>query len=131
MMNDEAEHEVGLRILVVDDNQRDVELITETLRPNFPCTVRAVTTKAALLGEFDVAIPDVVVSDSNVPGFSGLLALKVVTDKFPRVPFVFCSGSDSEELKNQAMWCGAKAFVPKVDLSGLVAVVRQVCCVPE
>ena len=131
MINSDFEPGEGLRIVVVDDNQRDIELIAETLQPNFPCTIRAVTTKDALLSEFDFAIPDVVVSDSNVPGFSGLLALKVVTEKFPRVPFVFCSGSESEELKNQALWCGATAWVPKVNLAGLVTIVKEVCCVPD
>jgi CheY-like chemotaxis protein len=131
MTNSDTEQGEGLRIIVVDDNQRDIELIAETLQPNFTCTIRAVTTKDALLGEFHIAIPDVVVSDSNVPGCSGLLALKVVSEMFPRVPFVFCSGSDSEELQHQAMWCGATAWVPKADLARLVAVVKKACCVPE
>ena len=130
MMNNDEPAE-GLRIVVVDDNPQDIELIAETLQPNFTCTIRAVTTRDALLGEFQIAIPDVIVSDSNVPGFSGLMALKVVSDLFPRVPFVFCSGSDSEELQRQAMWCGARAWVSKSDLARLVTIVKEVCCVPE
>jgi CheY-like chemotaxis protein len=80
------------KVLVLEDNLMDFRLLAETLKHQFDCEVDLATTKA----EFEVAIdwkrPSIIISDSNLTGFDGISALKIVRQKCPSVPFVFCCG---------------------------------------
>ena len=78
------------RILLVDDSRDDAELTEIALRDAglaFHCR-RADTADAvrAALAEFD---PHLVISDLNLPRFSGGEALELVRAHDPALPFVF------------------------------------------
>ena len=68
--------------------------------------------------------PDVIVSDSAVPGFDGLAALSIAKADRPATPFIFVSGYLSELRVRQALSHGALDFVAKSDLDRLPEVVR-------
>ncbi|TWG92214.1 CheY-like chemotaxis protein [Luteimonas sp. J16] len=83
----------GLRVLLVEDSPDDAELAEWALRKagiDVRC-VRACTAieVAAALAGF---APQVVVSDLNLPGFSGAQALTQVRAHDPSLPFVFLTG---------------------------------------
>jgi len=69
----------------------------------------------------------VVISDTNIPGFSGLKALALIQILNPGIPFVICSGNDNPEVRAKALAGGAKAWVPKTNIQRLAAVVNHVC----
>lgn len=117
----------GLRIVLLDDNPYDVELIRLTLQEGMDCNVTVLDSKLALTSYLENIRPDVVISDSNIPGWDGLEALSFVREKSPRVPFVFCSGSILPEVRERALKHGAKAWVSKNDLQRLIGVVQRVC----
>ena len=82
------------RILLVDDSRDDAELTEIALRDAglaFHCRRADTADKVrAALAEFE---PQLVISDLNLPGFSGQEALELVRAHDPALPFVFLTGS--------------------------------------
>lgn len=83
-----------LRVLIVDDSRDDAELTELALRDAgiaVEC-VRAYGEAGltALLREFR---PQIVLSDVNLPGFSGAEAMALSRTALPDVPVVFLTGS--------------------------------------
>jgi PAS domain S-box-containing protein len=115
-----------LRILHLEDNPNDAELVRETLAENeLPCTITRVETgeafKAALEGErFDL-----ILSDYNLPTFNGMEALKLATAIRPHIPFVFVSGVMGEEFAVLTLQLGATDYVLKKNLARLPTAVRR------
>ena len=126
-----SETNAGLRIVLIEDNPFDTELMQESLKANLDCHVVVVMTRQTFLAELERALPNVIIADSNVPRFDSMSALDLVREKYPQVPFIFCSGNESQALRALAIIRGAKAWVSKNDLPALVAEVKRVCGVPE
>ena len=85
------------KILVVEDNLLDFELIETALVTQFDCDVHLVMTQGQFEGELADLKPDLIISDSNMPGFDGFAALQLAGERCPDVPFVFCSGNPNRE----------------------------------
>jgi two-component system response regulator len=114
-----------VKILLVEDNPQDVELMQRALEAELDCRVRVALTRASFETELENE-PDIIVSDSNVLAFDGMTALKVATEKRPDIPFVFCTGHVTEEKKEVAIQLGAAGWVSKDDcFSHLVCVVKR------
>lgn len=82
------------RVLLVDDSRDDAELAELALRDaglDVHCirVYSAAGVHEALAG----FAPQVVLSDVNIPGFSGTEALAMVRAHDPALPFVFLTGS--------------------------------------
>lgn len=56
---------------------------------------------------------DLVLLDLNLPGLSGLPALKAWRSRFPAVPVVVLSGEQGRQTVQSALEAGASGFVPK------------------
>ena len=63
---------------------------------------------------------DVIVSDYNLPGFSGLFALELLKASGRDVPFILVSGEIGEETAVEAMRNGASDYLLKTHLARLV-----------
>jgi CheY-like chemotaxis protein len=111
----------------LDDDPLDARLLQDVLHDSMNCRVTVVDSKPALLLNLWKELPDVVISDTNIPGFSGLMALEMMRTFYPEIPFVICSGNDSPEERAKAMASGAKAWVTKTNHKFLLAVVNHVC----
>ena len=123
----DAPRKPRLRIILIEDSPFDFELIREHLCKELDCEVVEVRSHVMLLNELDRALPDVMVSDSNVPRFDGFVALDYMKVMHPDIPFIFCSGNDSQMLQNSARNRGAKAWVSKADLPRLVNEIKRAC----
>ncbi len=122
-----SENDRKLRIMLIEDSLFDFELIREHLNAELNCDIIEVTNHVMLLNELDRALPDVIISDSNVPRFDGIVALDYVRSSHPQVPFIFCSGNDSKDLHDRALSRGAAAWVSKNDLPRLVREIKRAC----
>ncbi len=115
-----------IRLLLVEDDESSAELTLKALRADglaFAC--ERVTTEEA----FRAALargPDVVLSDSNIPGFDGLEALAITRAESPATPFIFVSGCHNDVASQRAYASGAAGHVSKSDLSQLANQVRAV-----
>lgn len=117
--------------MLIEGNPFDGLLIQEHLQSELDCTFGVVTSHFTLLEELDRERPDVVVSDSDVPRFHDLAALDYLQAMHPTIPFIFCAGHNSPELRDSALSRGAKAWVTKQDLPQLVKEIRRVCGLAE
>jgi len=83
-----------LRLLHLEDNGDDVELVRMTLaRDGVDCDILAVSSSAAYLAALQQPHFDAVLSDSAVPGYDGGEALLAARNRFPEIPFIVVSGT--------------------------------------
>jgi two-component system, OmpR family, response regulator len=112
-----------LRVLIVDDSRDDAELAELALRDaGLAVECRRVWTGAALREALAAFAPQVVLSDVNLPGFSGAEALAESRAYDPSLPFVFMTGSLYAPGSEPPP---ADALVLKDDLAMLPGVVRR------
>jgi DNA-binding NarL/FixJ family response regulator len=75
-------------------------------------------------------VPDVVVTDLNMPEMDGLELVAATHAKFPEVPVILTTAQGSEELALTALERGAASYVPKSELAEkLVNTVKQILAV--
>jgi diguanylate cyclase (GGDEF)-like protein/PAS domain S-box-containing protein len=115
----------AVRVLMLEDNKVDVELVTNQLRRDgFDAQVRVVVDERGFRsGLLDFA-PHIVISDFSLPGFDGLSALRISRTEAPSTPFVFVSGTIGEERAIAALRGGASDYVLKDNLRRLVPAIR-------
>lgn len=126
-MENDSNPEIELRFVLIDGSPFDAKLIEMSLRASMTCHVIVVGSREEFLTELERALPNVIISDPNLPGFDGLSALALAKQHCPEVPFVFCSGAVSEEVKTKALALGVKAWSSKDHLDHLVMAVGKLC----
>ena len=116
----------GPRILHVEDDLADRELIRETLAAEGITTdLVQVDTREAFqeaLAHDRVAL---ILSDFALPHFDGFSALQLAKEKRPNLPFIFVSGTLGEEAAIESLRRGATDYVLKQRLSRLGPAVRR------
>lgn len=125
-MNMDTHTAIPLRVILLEDNPVDAELIELELHRN---GLQAACQRAVAAEDFLAALesgsPDLVLADYTLPGFDGISALRLLREHHPDVPFVFVSGSLGEERAIEALKSGATDYVLKDRLQRLPAVVRR------
>jgi signal transduction histidine kinase len=117
---------VGLRILHLEDDPSDAELIELRLKEDgFPVEILWVQEREAFLEALKGGGVDLVLADYSLPGFSGLDALAIVKEAYPDLPFVFVSGSIGEERAIECLKLGARDYVLKERPSRLAPVIQR------
>lgn len=115
-----------LHILLVEDSEADAELLLAELRiKGFQPVCRRIQTAAEMLPALQEHEWDVVVSDYFLPQFSGLEALKILSESKTNVPFIMVSGLCGEEVAVEVMKRGAADFILKGSLSRLVPAIER------
>ena len=109
-----------LRILHLEDDARDAELIQENLvAEGFACDITRVQTEEEFLTAAERGLFDMILADFSLPSFDGLSALIIAQEKCPDVPFIFVSGAIGEEMAIETLRKGATDYVLKHRLSRL------------
>ena len=100
------------RILIVDDDKDLLHLMGEYLESVGLEYDMAVSAEQARhrLKSFGY---DMVVSDFNMPGESGLDLLRYVSSMYPETPFVLMTGCYDLRIKRESMRMGAHAYIQK------------------
>jgi len=102
-----------VRVLYVDDNPLDRELVRDSLQRD-PGNIQV--TEATSRAEFEAQLErsfDVVLSDFNILGYEGLQVIEAVRATRPDVPVIIVAGTGSEEVAVEAMKRGAADYVTK------------------
>ena len=115
-----------LRILILEDQPADAELVTRELRKaGFDFVAKTVTTEIEFLAELRTGAPQLILADYSLPGYDGLSALVAAQKQCPQTPFIFVSGSMGEEKAIDTLHLGATDYVLKQRLKRLGPAVRR------
>jgi PAS domain S-box-containing protein len=108
-----------LRVLIAEDNPDDAELLLRALRKaGFAPEWQRVDTEVGFIGALHAGL-DLVLSDYEMPQFTGLQALGLLKERHPDIPFIIISGTIGEDTAVAAMKEGASDYLLKDRLGRL------------
>lgn len=101
----------GTRLLVLEDCEDDAALLAIELDSvGLSVELRRVVTEPEFREALEAYVPDVVVSDSDLPGFSGLQALALVRGALPRTSFM-SSPETTKPIPTPDRPCGPRTAI--------------------
>ncbi len=116
----------NVKILILEDLPTDAALAQREILKFVPGAVfTRVETEADFLEELKSFKPDLIVSDYQMPSFTGLDALKITLKLHPEIPFIIHTGSMNEDTAVECMKAGAADYVIKEYIKRLGPAVRQ------
>ncbi|QEF98251.1 Transcriptional regulatory protein DegU [Stieleria maiorica] len=119
-------------ILVVDDSDVDRLLMKGLLSADVDWLVSQAKNGVEAVDMVTYALPDVVVTDLNMPEMDGMQLVSHMAESFPEVPVILVTGTDDSKIALRALRHGAASFVPKQQLAeSLLETVEQVLAVRD
>jgi len=114
-----------IRILIVEDQISDVEILTHHLtKGGLSFTHQVVGTEEAYIEALESAKPDVILSDYHLPGFDSWKALQLRNQIAPEAPFILFTDSTNEEASAEYLKTGADDYLIKEHLNRLGSAVH-------
>lgn len=113
-------------ILLVEDDENHVLLFKNQIKDldvDFEVTV--VKSKATFVEALERIDPDLIISDYQLPGFTGLEALQIAKESNPDIPLVLISAYLTESEAIEAMKEGAADYILKDNLKRLKPVITR------
>ena len=115
-----------VRILLLEDNPADAEMVKFELEESgIPFTAKVVMTEEDFIHELQAFSPDLILSDYDLPRYTGASALAEANRGCPDVPFILVTGAVTEERAIEILTSGARDFVMKNRLGKLVPAIRR------
>lgn len=120
-----------LRVLLVDDNPQDRQLVMRELRKAFPSTIISEAINQSQLDtRIRVADFELVITDYHLHWSDGIRVLQAVKRRLPNCPVIMFTGTGCEEVAVEAMKLGLDDYIIKnvqhlVRLQGAVRAVLE------
>ena len=117
-----------IRILILEDRPSDADLMEyELLDAGFAFTSKRAMNEKAFLRGLEEYFPDLILSDYDLPQYTGALALSAAQTRYPAVPFILVTGAleKDEELVGKILAAGASDYVSKDRLDRLAPAVQR------
>ena len=115
-----------LKILILEDNKLDAGLIKEELTEHkFDFTSKLVQTEKDFITAIHGFKPNIILSDYNLPQFTGFEALEIAKKLVPDIPFIIVTGSLSEEVAVDSIKRGAWDYILKENLLRLAPAIKN------
>jgi len=115
-----------LKILLLEDNQSDADLIVRELRKS---GLNYITKIVQTRLEFEKALqdfnPDLILADYSLPSFDGVAAFNIKQKICPDVPFIIVSGTIGEENAVELIKNGVNDYSLKDKLFTLTAKIKR------
>ncbi len=105
------------KILVVDDSAVDRRFVGGLLKRQAEYSVEFAEDGSDALTKIRQQVPDVIVTDLQMPNRNGLELVSAVRMHHPGVPVILMTGHGSEGLAVEALHRGAASYVPKPQLA--------------
>ena len=121
-----------LRILLIEDDSDDVELLQDTLQSNnVAYQMDVINDGGAVSGYLRTMteFPDIIVMDLNLPKVHGKDILKEIksSEAFNQIPVIVLTTSSSPEDKNQVLQLGAtNCLIKPTTTKGLSEIVAEI-----
>lgn len=100
-------------VLIVDDSATDRRLARGLLEMQPDVNVLQAPNGREALEQMELNVPDVVVTDLQMPELDGLQLVQRVHQEYPLIPVILMTAQGSEEIAVQALQAGAASYVPK------------------
>jgi signal transduction histidine kinase len=115
-----------IRIVLLEDNEPDAELIQQTLLDSgMNISMVTVDSLDEFEGELSRGPPGIILSDYWLPTFDGGTVLEIAKQLAPDVPFIFVTGVLGEEVIIEMLKRGATDYVLKTRLTRLAPAVSR------
>src|SRR6266568_7907170 len=123
---DDNRRQTPLRILFLEDNPDDRELVARALAMDgLACELVHAETRQ----EFETALMqdriDLILADFSLPGYNGMAALATARERRGDVPFILVSGTIGEEQAVESLKSGATDYLLKGRVERLAPAVRR------
>ena len=116
-----------LKILMIEDNSLDAELIVKIIeRSGINTATTVISNKKELMDALDEENFDIVLSDHSLPQFNSTEALKIIKERIPDLPFIVVTGTVSEEFAVSILHQGADDYILKNNLKRLPSAITSV-----
>ena len=103
-----------LKILYLEDVEADVEHIARILqKSNIAFDLHVVTAKEDYIAALHYLLPDLILSDHNLPDINSQEALDILKKTGIRIPFILVTGTVSEEFAAEIILMGADDYILK------------------
>src|SRR5262245_43836100 len=125
-----SKHGQSIVVLVVDDSPVDRALVQSMLEKQLRAVVHVAENGAAALACIEAAVPDVVLTDLQMPELDGLALVESIRRDYPFIPCILMTAHGSEEIAFAALRAGAANYVNKRNLArGLFETVQDVLAI--
>jgi PAS domain S-box-containing protein len=115
-----------LRVLHVEDSERDAALLTRHLsRAGYELISERVEAPEAMRAALDRQECDVILCDYSMPHFNALSALALLKEMRVDIPFIIISGTVGEAVAVEAMRAGAHDYLMKDNLVRLAPTIER------
>lgn len=115
-----------LRVLIVEDSEDDTLLVVRELKKGgYAPHWKRVDSAASFQSSIDEDDWDLILSDYNMPGFTGHDALRLLNEFDKDIPFIVISGFLPEEAAVDLLKAGAKDFVVKGNWARLLPAIAR------
>src|SRR5450759_4135905 len=115
-----------LKILFIEDVSSDVDLaVLELRKEKLRFEHTTVCNRVDLIEALEKLKPDLIISDYQMPSFTGLQALKLAKEIDSEIPFILCTGSVNEETAIECIKAGAQDYVIKEHMTRLPFAVKE------
>src|SRR5208282_4654734 len=116
----DSEQKRPWQLLVADDNADDAELcLRELKKSDIPFVAHVVSTREDFAKQLQQKSFDVVISDYNMGGWTGLDALAIVKDVSPEVPLILLTGTLGDQMAVDCIKMGVTDYVLKEQIGRL------------
>ncbi len=118
--------ETTINILHLEDNPIDAQLVQSVLKnANITFECFSADNEKTYLNHLRNQKIDIILSDYNLPDYSGKGALLYAKNNYPNIPFVFVSGTMGEDAAIESLLNGATDYVLKNKMERLVPAVHR------
>jgi len=104
-------------ILVVDDSIVDMKLASGLLLKDSSWTLATAADGVEAIEQIESELPDLVVTDLQMPNMNGLELVEVIRNEYPLIPVILMTAAGSEAIAVEALEKGAASYVPKSQLA--------------
>ena len=116
-----------LRILLFDHQPEMITLLQRILEPEH-CVIGSAENDLELVEPAHTLRPDIVLTDIDMPGSSGLDATRVLRRHLPECRVIVHSSHDEPEIMAAAFAAGASGYLIKGSPQDLITSIRTVIC---
>ena len=121
-----------LRVLLVEDSERDAALLLLYLkRGGYEPVIHRVQTGADMTSALSTNAWDVIISDFNLPGFSGFDTLKVLRQSGLDIPAIVVSGEINQKIIDGVKEAGAADYLAKYEMRKVVPAIERAVAARE